>query len=179
MRLLRNRRTKQSTGGFTLLEVVLAMFILLIGMTSILGLLSFGAALSRTATLRSSAASALEAVVADLEETLFPLVLVDGEEVAGEPETIEARGVPGHPELVYSARATRLPLPEESGRRGALAVGAEEYRVDVDITWAAGGRRRSRSFTTLLLREVPFGARLRQRFVEGLEPETQGREDAR
>ena len=159
-------------GGFTIVEVVLAMAVLLIGMTTILGLLAFGAALSRTAALRSGAANAIEAVMADLEEGLFPLVVGQGgAAVAGEPRSIENRPVPGHPGLVFSAQAT--PHPDQD------ATGPLEYRVDVEISWALAGAKRSRKFTTLLLREVPFGERLRRRFVEGLEPETAAGEDDR
>ena len=162
MRALQHGRQSARRGGFTLIEVVLAMFVLLIGMTTILGLLSFGAALSRTASLRAGAANAIEAVTADLEETLFPLVVgPDGLEEAGEPRAIEKRPVPGHPGLVYSASATVNPDDPL------------EYRVDVEITWSAGGAQRSREFTTLLLREVPFGERLRARFVEGVVPEAE------
>ncbi len=146
--------------GFTIVEVVLAMFVLLIGMTSILGLLSFGAALARTASLRSGAANAIEAIVADLEENLFPPVEIDELEVAGEPRAISDQPVPGHEGLRYSARAT--PHPGQ----------ALEYRVDIEITWSTSQGKRSKSFQTLLLREVPFGERLRRRFVEGLEPES-------
>ncbi len=151
--------------GFTIVEVVLAMFILLIGMTTILGLLSFGAALSRTASLRAGAANSIEAIVADLEENLFPLVLVDGEEAAGEPVPIERREVPGHPGLVYSARA--VPNPELPRVEGL----PREYRVDVEISWSSAGAKKSRKFSTLMLRQVPFGQRLRLRFVEGIEPQ--------
>ncbi len=157
------KRRPTSASGFTIIEVVLAMFVLLIGMTTILGLLSFGAALSRTASLRAGAANAIEAVMADLEETLFPLVLDErGEEVAGEPRAIVARPVPGHATLVYSATATVNPDDPL------------EYRVDVEIAWPAGGAQRSRKFSALLLREVPFGERLRTRFVEGVEPAREG-----
>ena len=160
--------THQQRGGksgFTIIEVVLAMFILLLGMTTIIGLLSFGAALSRTASLRSQAANSIEAVVADLEESLFPLVLVDGFEVAGEPEDIEQRQVPGYPGLLYSATVT--PNPSQTDP----ALGPVEYRVDVEISWSTKGATRFRRFTTILLREVPFGERLRRKFVEGLKPE--------
>ena len=146
--------------GFTLIEVVLAMFVLLIGMTSILGLLSFGAALSRTASLRSGAAGAIEAVVADIEETLFPLQVDElGDEVAGEPRDVKAREIPGYPGLTYTTRST--PNPDNP----------LEYRVEVEINWAVGGTTRSKRFTTLLLREVPFGERLRARIIEGKKPE--------
>ena len=152
--------SRSSAAGFTLIEVVLAMGILLLGSSAILGLLSFGAALSRTAVLRSGASDAIEAIVSDLEESLFPLQLTStGDEVAGAPRDLVDRPVPGHPSLVYSTHST--PNPENP----------LEYRVDVEITWAVGGTTRSKRFTTLLLREVPFGERLRARLVEGKKPE--------
>jgi hypothetical protein len=157
-------RPRASRAGFTIVEVVFAMFLLLIGMTTIIGLLSFGAALARTAALRTGAANAIEAVVADLEENLFPLVEVDGREVAGEPLPIANREIAGFPGLAYSA--TAHPAPGQRDRPG----GPLEYRVDVEITWSTSGARRHRSFTALLLREVPFGQRLRLRFVEGARP---------
>jgi hypothetical protein len=91
--------------------------------------------------------------------------VVDGVEVAGEPRVLEKRPVPGHPELVYSATAT--PNPDDLAREG----GPLEYRVDVEIAWSNQGARQARRFSTLLLREVPFGERLRRRFVEDLVPE--------
>jgi type II secretory pathway pseudopilin PulG len=151
--------------GFTIVEVVVAMGLLLLGMTSILGLLSFGAALSRTAQLRNSAAAAAEAVIVDLEETLFPLVVDDdGDVIVGEPKLIKNRPVPGHPGILYTAHSTGDPTDARSG-------GPLRYRVDVEIHWTTGGKKRSKTFTTLLLREVPFGERLRRLFVAGEEPE--------
>lgn len=153
-------RPAGARAGFTLIEVVLAMGVLLIGMSAILGLLSFGAALARTASLRSGATNAIEAVVTDLEETLFPLELDEyGAEVAGEPRDVQGKPVPGVPGLTYST--TSLQNPENP----------LEYRVDVEVSWAVGGTTRAKRFTTLLLREVPFGERLRARIVEGREPE--------
>lgn len=152
--------------GFTLVEVVLAMFVLLIGMTSILGLLSFGAALSRTASLRQGAAGSIEAIVADLEETLFPLIVDEGgNEIADEPVDVQDRPVPGHPGLSYST--TSRANPDDP----------REYRVDVEVHWATGGTQRSKRFTTLLLREVPFGERLRSRIVERRTPEKRKKRD--
>ena len=157
--------------GFTLIEVVLALFLLLIGMTSILGMLSFGAAMARTAELRSTAAYSVQAVVADLEESLFPLESDElGNEIAGEPREIVDRPVPGDSRLVYSARAT--PNPEPEARRSDSGAPLE-YRVEIEIAWREGGRKRSRKFETLLLREVPFGVRLRRKFIEGEPAEVQ------
>lgn len=161
------KHMRRDRAGLTLLEVLCAMMVLMIGMTSILGLLSFGTALSRTARLKTDVAQSIEAVMADLSERLFPLVLNDaGREVPGAPLPIEGREVPGYPSLVYSASATLNP-DSVSGDYAGLP----EYRVDVDVSWKAGGRTRTKSFKTLLLQEVPFGERMRRRFVENKEPE--------
>ena len=160
--------------GFTIIEVVVAMGLLLLGMTSILGLLSFGAALSRTAQLRNAAASAAEAVVGDLEETLFPLVAdpETGLLLVGRPEDVIDRPVPGHAGIFYTARVHGDPRDTRPG-------GPMRWRVDVEIHWMTRGRRKSRTFTTLLLREVPFGERMRRLFVAGEElPSVEGAENA-
>lgn len=142
-------------GGFTLLEVLLAMVLLFVGMASILGLLSFGAGLARTAELRGASAESIESVLTDLEERLFPLERTeDGAEVVGTPRDRVDEPVPGHPGLTYSTRST--PNPENP----------LEYRVDVEIRWSVSGTARTKSFTTLLLRQIPFGERLRRDFVE-------------
>lgn len=130
----------------------MAMTILVIGMTAIISMLTFGAALTRTASLRSASSAAVEAVYLDLQETLFPL---EEDGTVGEPREIEERPVPNAPAVVYSATATQSPSHPR------------EYRVDVEMSWRASGVRRTRGFTTILLREVPFGERMRRRFVEG------------
>jgi type II secretory pathway pseudopilin PulG len=163
---VRTPRTS-ARSGFTLVEILAALGILLFGMAAILGLLTFGAALTRTAELRTTAANAIEAVVLDLEEGLFPIG-PDGE--AGEPAAVEGREIPGTG-VRYTAVAT--PNPDQP----------LEYRVDVEASWETGGVRRSKRFTTLLIREIPFGERLRRRFVEpkggGLEAEAGAGEAAR
>ncbi len=136
--------------GFTIIEVVLAMGILVMGMTVLLSLLTFGAALTRTAALRTAASTAIEAVIGDLQESLFPL---QDDGTVGEPRQIEGRAVPNAPGVIYSASAR--PNPDEP----------LEYAVDIDLSWETSGVRRAKSFQTLLLREVPFGERMRRRFV--------------
>lgn len=137
--------------GFTIVEVVLAMGILLLGASAVLAMLTFGAALTRTAQLRAAAASATEAVLADIEQALFPYQ--DGE--LGDPVELVDRPVPGADFVVYSARA--VPNPAEP----------RQYRVDVDLSWSSGGVRRSQTLTLLVLRELPFGERLRRELIEG------------
>jgi prepilin-type N-terminal cleavage/methylation domain-containing protein len=144
--------------GFTIIEVLVALAILVFGMTAIIGMLTFGAALTRTALLRTSAAAASQAVVADLEETLFPpapagAASSDSEGETGAPLEVKDRPLPSMPDVVYSARA------EENPSRPL------EYRVDIEMSWKAAGVRRATSFSTILVREISFGERLRRRLV--------------
>ena len=156
----RAARSSVGRGGFTIVEVVVAMGLFLLGMSCVLGLLSFGAALTRTASLRNEGASAVEAVVADLEERMFPLV-VEGTRVSvGPPIDIVDQPLPNRPDVTYSARAT--PDPAQKDYPG----GALEYRVDVTMAWKSAGETKQKKFTTLCVREVPFSERLRRQFVE-------------
>ena len=141
-----------ANSGFTLLEVVLAMGIFLIGASAILGFLTFGAALSRTASLRTLSAEAVEAVVADLEEGLFS---IEADGSVGEPVTIQDREVPGYPQLTYSVQTVEDVLDEDNLERSA------EVRVDVEIHWKGGVSKRGRRLSILLLKEIPFGVRMR------------------
>ena len=145
-------RTRSAGGraGFTILEVLVAMAILLVGMTAVLGLLTFGAALTRTAELRNEGASAVESVLADLEESFFPL---DAQGALQDPRPILERPLAGLPGLAYSARAERNPDRPR------------EWRVDVEVSWLSAGVRRDRTFRTILVQELPFGERLRRRLA--------------
>lgn len=136
--------------GFTIVEIVLAVGILVLGATSILGMLTFGAALTRAAELRTAAAAATEAVDSDIDQILFPF---EADEV-GEPVDVVDREVPGAPGVVYSARAVQN--PDEP----------LEYRVDVSMSWKSAGVQRSRDYSMLRIREIGFGERLRRKFVE-------------
>jgi hypothetical protein len=143
-------RHARSRAGFTLLEVVLAMGILLLGLSVVLGLLSFGAALARTSAMRTTSAQAVEAVLADLEETLFPL---DENGEAGVPEAVIERKLPGNAQIYYSARPVLLPID-------AASV-VEEYHVAVELGWTSSGIAKTARFESVFPRQVPFGARQR------------------
>lgn len=151
-------RTCGPRGGFTLLEVVLAAGLLAGGMAMILGVFNFGSALSRTAELRALAAGTVEALVHDLEESLFEL---NDDGSVGEPRVIKDRPVPDHPGVLYSVETTGN--PDSLGPDGL----PREYVVDVKVRWQAAGVQREEGWTTIMLREVPFGARMRRRFVPG------------
>lgn len=150
------RRTRRRARGFTILEVVFSMGILLIGLSVVLGLLSFGAGLGTSSVRRAEAAAALEFVVADLEERLFPLA-ADG--TVGEPRDLVDVPVPGYERLVYSTVAT--PDPDHVGPGPIL------YRVVIHLKWRQSGQDRLLSVATLMPRQVPFGERLRRALLGG------------
>lgn len=142
--------------GFTLLEVILSASLLAAGMSMILGVFNFGAAVVRNAELRSLSASSVEALISDLEENLFEL-RADGS--VGEPALIVDRPVPGRPGVRYTVDAT--PNTAMLDAQGL----SREYVVEISVSWSAAGVRRAARWSTIMLREVPFGARMRRRFI--------------
>lgn len=143
------KRANQS--GFTLVEVVISMGMLVMGMGVLLSLLTFGAALTKNASNRARSSMVIESVTADLQENLFPTE-EDGS-VGEPPARLEGVPVPGVRGATYTV-ITR-PHPEGDG----------EYLVDVTVSWEAEGVSRKERFTTLMLRELPFGERMRRRFI--------------
>ena len=154
MGLPRTRTARRA--GFTLLEVILSASLLAAGMSMILGVFNFGAAVVRNAELRSLSATAVEALINDLEENLFEL-RADG--TVGEPALIVDRPVPGRPDVRYTVNA--IPNSEMLDPQGM----PREYVVELVVTWSSSGVERAARWTTIMLREVPFGARMRRRFV--------------
>ena len=145
-------------GGFTLIEVVLAVGLFALGATALLGLFSAGAGMASGASLRAEAAASLERIAADLEERLFP-ILPDG--TLGAPLEPVDRPVPGQPRLTYTARV--VPDPDPPPVPGLPGL----VRVDVEVRWKERGNRLALETSLLLHRAVPYGERLRRRFVPG------------
>ncbi len=155
--------------GLSLIEVVLALAILAVGLTSVLALFSFGAGVASNANLQAEAASSLDFIVADLEERLF---LQDEQGRWLEPRRIENAPVPGNERLAYSATPVRDP-------RGEVGVGRPVlYRVDIQITWRSQGVDRAVDARVLLPQSIPFGERLRRRFVPGAAIEPPSEDEA-
>jgi prepilin-type N-terminal cleavage/methylation domain-containing protein len=134
---------RRRRGGFTLVEMMIAMGILVVGVTSVLGLLAFGAALQRTAERRTEAALVVEQVAAELRDSLT----VDASGKASEPPLQFERTISGHPNLRAKVELRRN--PELDG----------EYFVQIAIQWLERGRFRSEFYRTILERAVPFHAR--------------------
>ncbi len=158
------RLPRSARGGFTLIEVLLAAGLLVAGMSMILGVFNFGSAMSRTAELRSLASGTVEAVMHDLEETLFPL-LEDGN--VGAPIPIKDRPVPGRKGVIYSVTATGHEASVDPDEFGLGAGLPREYVVEVNVQWQSSGVKKSETWSTIMLREVPFGARMRKLLGSG------------
>lgn len=154
MKVSPNRRR----AGFTLVEVLLAVGLFALGASLLIGVFAAGSAMASGAALRTEAAAQLEALSADLEERLFP-VLPDGG--TGEARELIDVPFPGNDRLTYTARATYA--PGEPFAPGFPRL----VRVDVEVRWNSGGRRLALESQYLLTHSVPVGERLRQRFVPG------------
>jgi len=156
MKALQHANRPRAKAGFTLIEVILAVGILALGMTSVLGLFTFGAALTQAAELRTESANVIEAVTADLEVRLFP---VDESGMPGEPVDLVDQEVPG----IDRARYNVVAVPVDGGP-SAEDGGPLEYEVRIQVSFETRGVRRSRTYETRLLRQRSFAQRMRQRF---------------
>ncbi len=155
MRTQQMNRTGKDKAGFTLIEVVLAVGILALGMTSVLGLFTFGAALTQAAALRTESAGMIESITQDLEIKLFP----PGENgIPSEPKDLLDQQVPG----IERARYNVVSVPVEDGPV-AEDGGPLEYEVRIQVFFETRGVRRSRTYETRLLRQRSFAERMRQR----------------
>ena len=97
---------RAASSGFTLIEMMIAMGILVVGVSSVLGLLAFGAALQRTAERRGETSLAAEQVVADLRDSF---VLQKDGSVSGPPSLTMDRDIEGHPTLKAHIELKKTP----------------------------------------------------------------------
>ncbi len=157
MAMQQPKTTAKKKAGFTLIEVILAVGILALGMTSVLGLFTFGAALTQAAALRTESAGMIESITQDLEIKLFP----PGEDgMPSEPKDLQDQLVPG----VERARYNVTSAPVEGGPM-AEDGGPLEYEVRIQVFFETRGVRRSRTYETRLLRQRSFAERMRQRLT--------------
>jgi len=166
------RNARAPRAGLTILEVVLAMGILAMGLAAVISIFTSSASLGVAARQRAEAASALEFVVADVRERLFPL---DEDGNALEPARVVREPVPGFDGLTYSAAA--MPVSASMGP-GLPPL----FRVDVTIHWSSQGRARGLEHAILVPGAVSLGERLRRELfgiepIEGTLSEAEGAED--
>lgn len=139
--------------GFTLMEMLVAFALLLIGLTTIIGLMSAGTAAHHNASARDRAAQALAAARLSVEEDLF---------------TVDAAGsVSTRPRVVLDNRITvpgfsrpltvrvLVPGTDQPGWRESETVPGE-FIGEVEVSWQERGRVRSLTFPWIAVREIPY-----------------------
>lgn len=150
-----DRNPSHRSGGFTLIEVMIAAVVLVAGMLSIMGL--FGVAL---ATHRSNIDTArLAAIRADvLPEALREAVEIDPETEVLTCRDLDRRPAPGHPGFFYELRI------ESSDADSGAHVAA------LTVSWWGGGRQQTDRSRHVFRAEKSFADLIRTRFKEERQP---------
>ena len=147
-------RTTGSEGGFTLLEVLIALGIMTFSLTALLGALSVAVGTRRGAEMRTRAAILADRVLQDVETTMLaehpiPLDWRDEKELAIEAgEPVLSAEFPG---MRYSVEFVT------SGERPDLVL------VQLRIAWRDDGEDDGETFVRILPRAVPMTRRVAQR----------------
>jgi Tfp pilus assembly protein PilV len=114
-------------GGFTLLEILISLLILIVALVSIFALFGAASASHRRAVSSQNAAQLAYVILAELEQV-------------PNPQTLNAIADGTHPDFDgYTYDITFTP------------VGANEIQADVRIKWKRGGQDLGETFRTILL----------------------------
>lgn len=97
---------RRADAGFTLVELLVAFSILLVGMTGIITMFATGLSLEREATLSFEATTVLEDLRPEVIERMR-LEVTGGRQ--GQGMTLQRRPVEGYPGLQYEVRAIQAP----------------------------------------------------------------------
>lgn len=130
------RRHGGRTAGFTLLEVMAALSVFLIGIVSVLALLSTGTRLHQESQSTALAADAAEEVLLLASREVAELAPEGGGAL---PEQPAAQPVPGRPELTYHWTVRAAP-------------GGGLYLLEVEVGWKQGGKQRVQRLERVLPR---------------------------
>lgn len=115
---MKNRHASHpsSQSGFTIIELIIAFTILLVGMTGIITMFSAGLNLERAGSLRADTALILDELQPVVHRRLHAQLL-EGED---EALSLIREPVPGFPSLDYDARC--VPMPNDELGRGFLVT---------------------------------------------------------
>lgn len=104
-------RNSRADAGFTLVEILVAFTILLVGMTGIIAMFGTGLKMERRGRDAYESALLIDELRSEVRKELRARVKAGA---AGEIR-IEEREVPGQPELRYRVRAVPIPEAKEAG----------------------------------------------------------------
>jgi type II secretory pathway pseudopilin PulG len=126
--------------GFTLVEILVALFVMLVGISSAFALFAAATALHKRATDQTSAAVIAESVFSQIQSEL-------------------TAGV----ELSDIRKADLMPKEYESYKYDLELVPVDVYEneiyVKLTVTWRKRGTGRKQEFSTILIRHIPFRER--------------------
>lgn len=156
--------------GFTLVEMLAALAILVLAVTTLLSSLGDSVALRRSTDARLQVAQAVEDLVVRVRETGIRRRAGADSDLDLElsvPDSLEAPGFPG---LMLSVREDKVdPKANKADAKSTAAAGFAD-RPDVmllriEATWLDEGEAVSETFLRVVPRQLPLAARI-QRFRE-------------
>ena len=135
--------------GFTLLEVMAALVILLAGVVGILGLFASGLAMHRNATQNATVAQASEDVRVRVKEYVEDAIAQNAQLLEIPP--LEKVPIPGYPRYFYDATFV---ADDELGPQAGVMTTLRVYTVDA-------GREKGQTFTLFARPTASPGAWIR------------------
>lgn len=125
-------RLKNASSGFTLMEVVTAVFIFLLGIVGVISLFAAAAVFHKGASDKTRVSLALRHVISEVDERLK----AGGDRnAADELMPVREENIPGFENMGYEAEF------EETGRAGESMVIAR-----ISLTWLERGRMKRETF---------------------------------
>lgn len=139
------RTEKERTdGGFTLTEMLVALAILVFGLTALAGSMTAGVSQRRGTEMQLRAVNMVDFVVRDLRESYFQTHAPDSGPL---PDT-QVTDIPGYPGMKYQVKFFEDP-------DNPLVVLAR-----IAISWREQGEKVAERFDRVLIRETPFSHRI-------------------
>jgi prepilin-type N-terminal cleavage/methylation domain-containing protein len=127
---------RRGQGGFTLIEVMAAIVIFLVGVVGVLGLLSAGTRLHQESQNLVVTNDVAEEVLLLAQREVAERAPASGDAL---PEAPPPQAVPSRPELHYQWKV--VPAPDQS-----------LFLLRVEVTWMEHGKTQSRTFERVLTR---------------------------
>ncbi len=141
------RATTRSQGGFTLVEMMLALAILVFGVTALSGSMLVGVSTRRGSEMRFRATSLVDQAVHDVQERLFA-----DPKKAGEPlQTYKVTDPPGYAGMQYTVE-----FREDRARPTVVLV-------VIKVSWREQGEHMGEEFRRIVVRRASFSRRVQLR----------------
>ena len=139
-----------AAGGFTLVEMLAALAILLLGITALIGALSSSVAQRRTTEARLEAQSLCEHAILRIQEECVRRRAGGESDLDLELATLPDQTAPGFPGMTWSASA----VVDEAR--------PDVWMVRLKIRWLDEGEDVFEEFLRVLPRQLPLGQRVRR-----------------